>query len=92
MGSQEQYDYNDSECLCIDNHAKLILYNDNYNTFEFVIRCLIEICDYDYDRAEQVSVIVHYKGHCIIKAGDYEELLVMYEKLTLRGLTVELQA
>jgi ATP-dependent Clp protease adaptor protein ClpS len=41
----------------------LILYNDEVNTFDFVIKSLMEICDHEPLQAEQCTVIVHYQGN-----------------------------
>lgn len=47
----------------------LVLYNDDVNTFDFVIQCLIEVCKHDALQAEQCTYIVHYNGKCTVKPG-----------------------
>jgi len=47
----------------------LFLINDDYNTFDHVIDCLVAICDHDEIQAEQCAVLVHYKGSCEIAIG-----------------------
>ena len=66
----------------------LVLYNDDYNTFDFVIEALIELCDHDPITAEQCTVIVHHKGKCTVKSGVLEELKPIRKEMTNRGLTV----
>ena len=70
---------------------KLILFNDEVNTFDFVIECLIEICGHTFIQAEQCTILVHYKGKCTVKTDSMEVLKPMHEKLLSRGLTSEIQ-
>jgi ATP-dependent Clp protease adaptor protein ClpS len=65
----------------------LVLYNDDVNTFDHVIECLIEICDHDLVQAEQCTYIVHYNGKCTIKSGTYTKLRPMKDGLCDRGLS-----
>ena len=67
---------------------ELILYNDDFNTFDHVINSLVEICGHETIQAEQCAFIVHYKGKCIIKKGVFKELLVYKNALQQRNLTV----
>jgi ATP-dependent Clp protease adaptor protein ClpS len=69
----------------------LILYNDDVNTFDFVIETLIEVCNHEHEQAEQCAMIAHFKGKCNVKTGDFHEVKPMYEEMTLRGLTVSLE-
>ncbi len=48
---------------------EIVLYNDDYNTFDHVIESLIVACDHTPEQAEQCSLLVHYKGKCIVKTG-----------------------
>lgn len=68
----------------------LILYNDDVNTFDFVIDTLIDVCNHEPEQAEQCAMITHFKGKCNVKAGDYYEMKPMYDEMTLRGLTVSI--
>jgi ATP-dependent Clp protease adaptor protein ClpS len=65
----------------------LTLYNDDVNTFEFVIESLIEICNHDPIQAEQCTYIVHYNGKCAVKSGSYASLHPMRVALCDRGLS-----
>ena len=69
---------------------QIMLYNDDYNTFDYVIELLIEICDHTYEQAEQCAVLVHFSGKCPVKEGSYEDLLPRCSKLTQAGLTAEI--
>lgn len=66
----------------------LILCNDDYNTFDWVITCLIKICKHEYTQAEQCATIVHYRGKCDVKYGDKEEITDMKDQLKSAGLSV----
>jgi ATP-dependent Clp protease adaptor protein ClpS len=52
----------------------LILWNDDVNTFEWVIETLIEICGHTTEQAEQCAMLIHYKGKYAVKTGSYEVL------------------
>ena len=69
----------------------VILYNDDHNTFDFVIDCLIEICGHEPIQAEQCTHIVHFKGKCDVKHGTYEKLVPVCSALLNRGLTAEIE-
>ena len=76
----------------LSNLNELILYNDDINTFDFVIESLVEVCGHEFEQAEQCALIAHFKGRCLIKSGSYEELKGMSEELTLRRLTVTIES
>ena len=65
----------------------LVLFNDDVNTFDFVIEALIEVCNHDTLQAEQCTYIVHYNGKCVVKSGSYSDLNPMREALCDRGLS-----
>lgn len=48
-----------------DDVYKLVLHNDDVNTFDFVIECLIEICKHTPEQAEQCTLLVHYKENVL---------------------------
>lgn len=69
----------------------LIVFNDHVNTFDHVIESLVKVCKHDVIQAEQCTWLVHYKGKCQVKKGDYEELEAMCTGLLNRGITAEIQ-
>jgi len=73
--------------------STLILYNDDVNTFDHVIKSLVEVCGHDPVQAEQCALIVHFKGSCDVKTGLVEILNVMSKSLNAKGLKskVEIQ-
>ncbi|PKP29139.1 MAG: hypothetical protein CVU01_01455 [Bacteroidetes bacterium HGW-Bacteroidetes-18] len=72
------------------NLHEIILFNDDVNTFDFVIDCLIEICDHTAEQAGQCALLVHYKGKCAVKTGEYDELRPRCTQLLTRGLSAEI--
>ncbi len=69
----------------------LIVFNDHVNSFDHVIESLVMVCKHDVIQAEQCTWLVHYKGKCQVKKGDYEELEAMCTGLLNRGITAEIQ-
>jgi ATP-dependent Clp protease adaptor protein ClpS len=72
-----------------DSH--LVLYNDDVNTFDFVIDSLIEVCRHDRIQAEQCSIIIHNNGRCSVKDGARRKLVPMCEALLDRGLSATIE-
>ncbi len=69
---------------------EIILYNDDVNTFDFVIDSLISVCEHTPEQAEQCTVLVHYKGKCAVKTGEYKDLEPRCTKLLDLGLSAEI--
>jgi ATP-dependent Clp protease adaptor protein ClpS len=66
--------------------AQLIVYNDDYNTFDWVIQCFVEVLNHTVEQSEQLSLIIHFKGKAIVKTGQFEKLNKWRRQLTDRGL------
>lgn len=75
----------------LNNQRELVLYNDDFNTFDFVIETLIEVCGIEPLQAEQITLIVHYKGKCGVKTGTIDELKPVYNEMINRKLTVSIE-
>ena len=75
----------------IDEPFHLIVWNDEVNTFEWVIETLIAICGHTAEQAEQCAMLIHTKGKYAVKNGSYEILKPMCDSITDRGIgaTVE---
>jgi ATP-dependent Clp protease adaptor protein ClpS len=76
----------------VSNPFHLIVWNDEVNTFEWVIETLMEICNHSYEQAEQCAYVIHFKGKYAVKHGSYEVLKPMCDAITDRGIgaTVEM--
>lgn len=71
----------------VEKAAKLIVYNDDINTFDWVIECLVDVCKHSASQAEQLSYIVHFNGKAIVKSGNQKELKPMKDALIDKGLS-----
>jgi ATP-dependent Clp protease adaptor protein ClpS len=72
--------------------STLVLYNDDINTFDHVIKSLVEVCGHDPVQAEQCAMIVHFKGSCDVKIGMVEVLNAMSRSLNLKGLNSKVES
>ena len=75
----------------IIDQRDLIIYNDDFNTFDFVIDALMTVCKHELEQATQCTYIIHFKGKCQVKRGIYKELEGMYTNLSERGITAEIK-
>ena len=69
--------------------AHIIVYNDDFNTFEWVIECFMAVLQHTHEQAEQLSMIIHFKGKATVKSGTKDELIPLCEALLERGLSAE---
>lgn len=83
---EETTDSNDA-----DNVAYLIVYNDDHNTFDWVIKCFTEILQHTLEQAEQLSLIIHTKGKATVKTAPPRELQPKKEALVDRGLSAVIE-
>lgn len=74
----------------VGNNNEIVLYNDDVNTFDHVIETLIRVCSHTAEQAEQCSILVHYKGKCTVKTGEYKELKPQCTQLLEAGLSAEI--
>lgn len=85
----------DTDLLTLDDEGcSLIVWNDEVNTFDWVIETLIAVCGHSQEQAEQCSYFIHYKGKYAVKQGSYDDLKPMCDAITERGInaTVEVVA
>lgn len=68
----------------------IVLHNDEVNTFDYVINCLIEICEHTLEQAQQCTYLVHYKGKCEVKSGSIDYLIPINNALLKKGLSSEI--
>lgn len=86
MSTQWKYQEAENTDVLEERHHHLIVWNDDVNTFDWVIDSLIDICDHTPEQAEQCALLVHYKGKCGVKKGDFETLRPKAEALIDRGI------
>ena len=69
---------------------EIVLFNDDIHTFEFVINALLDVCEHTLEQAEQCTILVHYKGKCAVKSGEYKELKHKCTRLLNLGLSAKI--
>jgi ATP-dependent Clp protease adaptor protein ClpS len=74
----------------VSDERQIVLFNDDVNTFDFVIDALIDVCEHDLLQAEQCTLLVHYKGKATVKTGPLEDLKPRATRLLEMGLSAEL--
>ena len=70
---------------------RLVLHNDNHNTFEWVIETLIDVCKHSGEQAEQCAYIIHSKGKYAVKHGSFKILKPMKDAITERGINATIE-
>ena len=69
----------------------VIVHNDDYNTFDHVISCLIRICKMERHKAESCTWIIHNFGQCRVAEGDDKKLKKIKLQLEAEGLSVTIE-
>lgn len=80
-----------AQMLDLLNSSSLILYNDDHNSFDHVITCLVKYCKHTELQAEQCALIVHQNGKCDVKSGPKDELVPICTALLDNGLTAKIE-
>lgn len=80
-----------AEITDITNIKDLVVYNDDFNTFDHVIKMLIQVCKHTTQQAEQCTWIIHFKGKCAVKKGLFEDLKPMQEAICDAGIDARIQ-
>lgn len=73
------------------NVSHLIVFNDDHNTFDWVIECFIEVLNHTPEQAEQLSLIIHFKGKATVKTAPFSELKPKKDALIDRGLSAVIE-
>jgi ATP-dependent Clp protease adaptor protein ClpS len=85
--TKERTKFSESSDIVETRIRELVIHNDDFNTFDFVIRTLIEVCNHEPEQAEQCTLIIHHKGKCPVLSGDYYTLEPIYREILNRGIT-----
>ncbi len=91
------FSYDQEEDVLVDeveivDKSTLIVFNDDFNTFDWVIKCFIEVCNHTFEQSEQLSLIVHFKGKATVKTGPFTELKPLKDALIDRGLSAVIES
>ena len=90
--TRPQTDYQDDVLLLEEEQElrTLVVYNDDVNTFDHVIKTLIDVCGHEPEQAEQCTLLIHYKGKCAVKNGTFEELEPRCSAIHDRGISADI--
>ncbi len=72
-------------------NLSLVVWNDEVNTFEWVIDTLIDVCGHQREQAEQCAMLIHTKGKYAVKVGSYEILKPQREAITERLINATIE-
>ena len=86
------FEQEDVDVLVADAYGyNLIVWNDEVNTFDWVIDTLMQVCGHTEEQAEQCAMFIHYKGKYAVKNGDYDTLKPMCDAITERGISATVE-
>ena len=71
--------------------SQLVVYNDDHNTFEWVIECFMEVLNHTFEQSEQLALIIHFKGKATVKTAPMQELKPKKDALIDRGLSAVIE-
>ena len=89
--TRPQYEDEADVMTTLDDSYSLIVWNDEVNTFEWVIETLVEVCGHTTEQAEQCAYIIHFQGKYAVKKGSYDELKPQCDAITDRGIGATLE-
>lgn len=95
VGNSKPFHQEETDVLTeLEAPCNLIVWNDEVNTFEWVIETLVDICGHSAEQAEQCAYIIHYQGKYAVKNGSYDDLKPQCDAITERGIgaTIEVVA
>jgi ATP-dependent Clp protease adaptor protein ClpS len=72
-------------------NSKLVVYNDDHNSFEWVIECFCKYLKHSSEQAEQCAMLIHTKGKCSVKTGSKSDLKPFKEALVDAGLSAVIE-
>jgi ATP-dependent Clp protease adaptor protein ClpS len=87
-------EYTESDVVTIEktlDTKQLVIHNDEVNTFDWVIDCLIDVCKHSFEQAEQSAILIHTQGKYAVKEGSYTKLKPMKDAMSERGLSVTIE-
>lgn len=90
MSDKSLYQEDTQTDVLDDKGHEIILFNDDVNTFDHVIACLVRICQHEAEQAEQCAWLVHFNGKCSVKRGSLLDLKPRCQALQQEGLSATL--
>lgn len=71
--------------------ADLIVYNDDHNTFDWVMQSFIDVLGHTSEQSEQLALLIHTKGKATVKSAAFNELRPQKDALCDRGLSAVIE-
>ncbi len=90
MNTQEQELVDLLEAVEITDVKDLVVFNDDFNTFDHVINTLIRVCKHTPEQAEQCTLLIHFRGKCTVRSGSYDQLNPMREAICEAGIDAKI--
>ncbi|MCI0750873.1 MAG: ATP-dependent Clp protease adaptor ClpS [Flammeovirgaceae bacterium] len=87
---QEQVLVEELEAIETTEIMELVVFNDDFNTFDHVIETLIRVCKHSPEQAEQCTWLIHHKGKCAVKSGTYQFLKPMRDAICEAGIDAKI--
>ena len=93
-------DFNTDEDVLVEDEVKdsntgfdaqLIVYNDDDNTFDWVVECFMDVLGHSMKQSEQLSLLIHFKGKATVKTAPKKVLRPHKDALVERGLSVVIE-
>lgn len=88
---EEESDVSVEEEISSGTISTIVVYNDDHNTFDWVITCFMEVCGHTHEQSEQLSLLIHFKGKASVKTGPFDSLKPMKDALVERGLSAVIE-
>jgi ATP-dependent Clp protease adaptor protein ClpS len=85
-GTREETAFDTDVLTDVESPYSLVVWNDEVNSFDWVIQTLVEICNHSTEQAEQCAMIIHTQGKYAVKQGNYDVLKPMCDAITERGI------
>lgn len=89
MKELTQFEYSEQIETIETETYSLVVFNDDVNTFDFVIQVLQDVCGHTPEQAEQCTLLIHFKGKCAVKSGSWEKMAAMRYKICSAGIFAE---
>mgnify|MGYP000724921443 CR=1 FL=1 len=71
--------------------SQLVVFNDDFNTFDWVIQSFMEVCNHTFEQSEQLAILIHYSGKARVKTGSLTALEPMKDALVERGISAVIE-
>ena len=88
---EEEEDVLVEDAVDTGDPAYLIVYNDDHNSFDWVIECFMTVLKHTSEQSEQLAMLIHFKGKATVKTGTRPELIPLCSALLDRGLSAEVE-